>query len=151
MTFADNKNPHVTTWGHELALAVVFESGWFHFADGVASYRATPDFVQAFLRHVPVVWDEVKYLAGTPGDSVVLARRHGAEWYLGGINGTGQLKTITVALDFLPKGTFTLNRIGDGNGPRNFAQAAPAQVGRGEKLTVELLPYGGFAARLQPR
>jgi hypothetical protein len=151
VTFADNKNPHVTTWGHELALSVVFESGWFHFADGVASYRAAPDCVKDFLRHVPVVWDEVKYLAGMPGDSVVLARRHGAEWYLGGINGTAQPKTITVALDFLTKGTFMLNRIGDGAGPRAFAQAAPAQAVRGDQLTVELLPFGGFVARLQPR
>jgi hypothetical protein len=151
VTFGDNKNKHLTTWGHELALSVVFESGLFHFGDGVASYRATPDFVQAFLRHVPAAWDEVKYLAGTPGDSVVLARRHGAEWYIGGINGTDQPKTITVALDFLSKSTFTLNRIGDGAGPRAFAQAAPAQVGRGDKLTVELLPFGGFVARLQPR
>jgi hypothetical protein len=151
VTFADNKHKHLTTWGHELALAVVFESGWLHFGDGVASYRATPDFVQDFLRHMPVVWDEVKYLAGTPGDSVVLARRHGKEWYLGGINGTAQPKTIAVALDFLPKGAFTLDRIGDGAGPRAFAHAAPAQVGRGDTLTVELLPFGGFAARLQAR
>ena len=151
VTFGDNKNKHITTWGHELALAVVFESGWFHFADGVASYRATPAYVQDFLRHVPVVWDEVKYLAGTPGDSVVLARRHGAEWYIGGINGTDQPKTLSVALDFLPKGKFELNRIGDGAGPRAFAQAVPAQVERGDRLTVELLPFGGFAAHLQAR
>ena len=151
VTFSDNKNPHLTTWGHELALSIVFESGWFHFADGVAGYRAAPDFVKDFLRQVPVAWDEVKCLGGTPGEGVVIARRHGAEWYIGGINGTDQPKTISVALDFLPKGTFALSRIGDGAGPRNFAQAAPALVGGGDRLTVDLLPCGGFAARLQPR
>ncbi len=150
VTFSDNKNPHVTTYGHELALSVVFESGWFHFADGVASYRALPDFVKDYLRHVPVAWDEVKYLAGEPGDSVVLARRHGGEWYIGGINGTDKPKTVTVSLDFLPKGKFDLNRIGDGVKPRALEQAAPAYVVNGDKLTVELLPFGGFVAHLQP-
>ena len=151
VTFGDNKNKHLTTWGHELALSIVFESSWFHFADGVASYRATPDYVKDYLRYVPVVWDEVKYLAGTPGDSVVLARRHGNEWYIGGINGTDQPKTITVALDFLPTGAFEMNRIGDGAVSREFAQAAPAKVGSGDKLSIELLPFGGFAAHLVPR
>jgi hypothetical protein len=151
VTFADNKHKHITTFGHELALAVVFESGWFHFGDGVASYRATPDFVKDYLRRVPVVWDDVKCLAGLPGDSIVIARRHGNEWWLGGLNGTDQPKTVNVALDFLPEGAFELNRIGDGKGPRDFAQVAPAKVGRGDKLMVELLPNGGFAARLAPR
>ena len=151
VTFADNKKKHITTWGHELALSVVFESGLFHFADGVASYRAAPDFVKDFLRHVPAAWDDTKCLAAVPGEEVVIARRLGNEWWIGGINGTDKAKTITVALDFLPKGKFTLNRIGDGHGPRDFAQAAPANIRSGDKLTVELLPYGGFAARVLAR
>ncbi len=151
VTFADNKNKHLTTLGHELALAVVFESGWMHFADGAASYRATPDYVKDFLRRVPVAWDNTKCLAAAPGEEVVIARQRGHEWWLGAINGTDKPRTVTLALDFLPDGNFAVNRIGDGKGPRDFAQAAPATVKRGDKLTVELLPYGGCAARLAPQ
>jgi hypothetical protein len=33
VTFSNKRFPHITTYGHELALSVVFESGWQHFAD----------------------------------------------------------------------------------------------------------------------
>ena len=40
--FADNVYPHLTTNAHELALSVVFESGWLHFADGVKRTSTCP-------------------------------------------------------------------------------------------------------------
>ena len=53
VTFSDFLFPHLTTNGHELALAVVFESGLQHYADSVESYRETPPYVQEMLRRHP--------------------------------------------------------------------------------------------------
>jgi alpha-glucosidase len=39
-----------TTFAHELALSVVFESGVFHFADNMKSYQALPEGPKNFLR-----------------------------------------------------------------------------------------------------
>ncbi|MBT8211924.1 MAG: glycoside hydrolase family 97 protein, partial [Acidimicrobiia bacterium] len=87
VTFSNQQYPHLTTAGHELALSVVFHSNLQHFADSVASYDALDRPVRLFLTDVPAVWDEVRLLDGHPGDYVVLARRSGDRWWIGGING----------------------------------------------------------------
>ncbi|MGN6187375.1 MAG: glycoside hydrolase family 97 catalytic domain-containing protein, partial [Conexibacter sp.] len=74
-----------TTAGHELALAVVFESGLQHFADGPPSYTSRP-LAADVLRRVPVAWDDTRPLAGYPGRDVTLARRRGASWWIGSIS-----------------------------------------------------------------
>ena len=58
-----------------------------HFADSVESYRRLPDAPKQFLKDVPAAWDETRALSGEPGRTVVVARRAGDVWYVGGING----------------------------------------------------------------
>lgn len=55
-----------TTGGHELALAVVSESGLQRFADGVEAYASRP-VAERFLERVPAAWDETRFLRGYPG------------------------------------------------------------------------------------
>ena len=80
--FSDSQNPHITTNAHELALTVLFESGLQHLADSPESFLAQPQEVQQFLGQLPTVWDETRFVCGYPGESVVLARRHGDIWYV---------------------------------------------------------------------
>ncbi len=75
--FTDDRYPHRTSNAHELALSVVFETGWLHFADRVSAYRDLPDGPKRFLREVPVVWDDTRLIDGEPGKLAVIARRHG--------------------------------------------------------------------------
>lgn len=51
-----------------------------------------------YLRRLPVVWDEVRYLGGEPGSHVLLARRAGDAWWIAGINGTYEPMTVLVDL-----------------------------------------------------
>ncbi len=55
-----------TTFGYELALSVVFESGVFHFADRMTSYQALPEGPKTFLKKIPSTWDESRLVAGIP-------------------------------------------------------------------------------------
>src|SRR5690606_9231248 len=88
VTFTDRKRGrHLTTNAHELALAVVFESGMLHLADAASVYLATKGETRRFLREIPVTWDDTRYISGTPGSHLVIARRHGDRWYVAGING----------------------------------------------------------------
>ena len=80
--FSDNLYPHTTTNAHELALTVVYESGFVALADSIASYRAQPQSVQTFLSALPAAWDEIRFLQGDPTSHVVVARRKGSDWYL---------------------------------------------------------------------
>ena len=70
---------------HEVALPVVYESGWTHFADGPEAYERHPEALR-FLNQVPTVWDETRLVAGHPATGAVFARRSGDRWFLGGIS-----------------------------------------------------------------
>src|ERR1043165_1505016 len=108
-----------TTFGHELALSVVFESGVFHFADNMKSYQALPDGPKNFLRQVPTAWDETRYVAGIPGKYVVVARRKRNDWYIAGINGQNTGQEISFDLSFLNDES-DLTFITDGKDPGSF-------------------------------
>ena len=87
VTFSNQRYPRRTTAGHELALAVVFQSRLQHFADSAASYRATSSEVWRYLSEVPAVWDESRLVDGYPGEWIVVARRSGGRWWMAGLNG----------------------------------------------------------------
>lgn len=95
-TFSDSQHPHITTHGHELALTVLFESGLQHLADRPESYLSQPQEVQDFLSKLPAAWDETRFIAGYPGEYVIVARRSGNKWYLAGVNGTDHVKEVAL-------------------------------------------------------
>jgi alpha-glucosidase len=145
---APGKIPHQTTNPHELALSVAFESGLLHFADSVTNYLNTPDYVQDFLKIVPATWDETRYLGGIPGELTLLARRKGNDWYVAGLNGEENAKTVPVPLDFLRRGSYQASLMCDGQAPREFAHKT-FSAKRGESLSVPMLGQGGFVLRLE--
>jgi alpha-glucosidase len=147
--FTDNVYKHLTTHCHELALPIVFESGWLHFAGGVQEYLDLPEAPKEFLQHVPTVWDETRFLAGEPGQFLVLARRNGNQWYLGGLNGENAGRDIDVPFAFLGQSRCTMTVIEDGKTPRTFASETQAVTAQ-DHLEVRLQPYGGFVAILSP-
>ncbi len=144
VTFTDVTYPHITTNAHELALSVLFQSGWQHFADKPESYRAQPQQVQQFLSKVPTVWDEIRFLEGQPAEYVVLARRKGDTWYIAGINGLAEAKTVNLNLKpFGSQGQF----IGDQQA-RSF-DIRPVAI-NDAPVEVNMLPHGGFVMTVEP-
>lgn len=141
VTLSDAEFRRVTTAAHELALGVVVESGLQHLADTPASYQSLgPDGLD-YLRRLPVVWDEIRLLAGDPRSHVVLARRHGDRWWIGGLNGTDEPRTIELDLDDL-EGVGPLQLAIDGD-RRNDVDFSTWSDG---SLEIEMAPSGGFAA-----
>ena len=133
-----------TTMAHQLALAVVFESGVQNFADKAESYQALPEKPLQFMKSVPTVWDETRLVAGYPGDFVVMARRSGNSWYLAGINGKAEAKSITIKLPFLPS-VKQLDCIVDGPDLNSFGYKLITKDSQ-NNFTVKLQANGGFAA-----
>jgi hypothetical protein len=130
-----------TTFAHELALSVVFESGIFHFADNMKSYQALPEQPKNFLRKVPAAWDETKYIAGVPGKYTVVARRKGNAWYIAGINGQLTEQEVSFDLPFIKKET-TLNMITDGKDAASFL--TESMKTKGKNIKIKLAAKGGF-------
>ena len=79
VTFTNSQNPHITSYGHELALSVLFESGIQHMADRPEGYRELPDAAKTFLKNVPNAWDDTKLLDGYPGQDVIIGRGKGSQ------------------------------------------------------------------------
>lgn len=148
VTFSDSKYPHKTTNAHELALSVVFEAGVQHFADSVESYRGLADAPREFLRRVPVAWDETRAISGEPGKSVVIARRDGDVWYIGGLNGRNTAVTMPVPLRFLDQSEWIVTVLRDGANDRTFPSET-RRVTAGGTIQITTRPYGGFVCRLQ--
>jgi len=152
VTFSDysEKTAHTTTNAHELALSVVFESGLQHFADRASAYKSVPDYVQDFLRNVPVTWDETKYIFGKPGEDIVLARKKGNTWYVAGINGEKETKSISFTLSFIKKGNYDISLIMDGSDSKEF-KTIQKKISFGDKLNVSMLPKGGFVGLIKEK
>jgi hypothetical protein len=147
--FQDNVYKHLTSYSHELALPIVFESGWLHFAGGPKEYLDLPEAPKNFLKQVPTVWDETKLLMGEPGQFLVIARRSGQQWYIGGISGEPSGRDVDVPLSFLGQTRCTVTTIRDADTPRTFASETEAVMSDGH-LEIRLQPYGGFVAVLTP-
>lgn len=151
VTFTNSQFPHITSYGHELALSVLFESGLQHFADRPEGYYALPDAAKTFLKNVPNAWDDIKLLEGTPGRDVVLARRKREAWYIGGITAEQRReKTKSIKFDFLPEGVkYKLTLITDGKHDKDFA-VQYLVIDKTSSVDVKLLRRGGFVASLTP-
>jgi alpha-glucosidase len=151
VTFTNSQFPHTTSYGHELALAVLFESGLQHFADRPEGYYELPDAVKTFLKNVPNAWDDIKLLDGIVGRELILARRKGNAWYVGGITAVQRREMTTVLkFDFLPGGVkYKLSLITDGKHDKDFA-VQYLVVDKTSAVNIKLLRRGGFAASLIP-
>ena len=70
----------------QLATAVLFQNPVQMFALTPNNLTDVPSFEIDFMKQVPTTWDETRYIDGSPGKYVVIARRHGNTWYVAGVN-----------------------------------------------------------------
>ncbi|MBK1879729.1 glycoside hydrolase family 97 protein [Pelagicoccus mobilis] len=139
-----------TTWAHELATTIVFESGIQHVSETVENFERLPFYVWRFLENLEVAWDETKLLSGHPGENVVIARRKGETWYVAGLNGQDQTLDYSLDLSFLPSGVHSLELIGDGSSKTEFSQSKQL-IQKSDKVQITFAPRGGFVATITKR
>ena len=87
-----------------LATAVMFQSPVQHFALAPNNLTDAPAWAIDFMKKVPTLWDEVKYIDGYPGKYVIMARRHGDTWYVVGINAEKETLKVEVELPMFAQG-----------------------------------------------
>ncbi len=132
-----------TTDAHEVALALVYESGWQHLADRIETYENHPEALRTLSR-LPATWEESRLLGGAPGESTVIARRHGDRWYAGGIFAV-PAHDEQVPLDMLGGGRWLAETVRDGD---HGLIRESRVVRRGDTLTVPVAANGGFVTVL---
>jgi hypothetical protein len=150
VTFTNSQHPHITSYGHELALSVLFESALQHMADRPEGYYQLPDAAKAFLKDIPSAWDDIRFVNGYPGKEATLARRKGEDWYIAGINAEDMEKKQTIRFHFLPEGKqYKLTLTADGKHDKDLATQYLV-VNRSSTVNVLLLRRGGFVGSLKP-
>lgn len=136
-----------TTRGQALAMYVVYDSPLSMVSDSPITYAASPaglDFISA----VPTSWDETRVLSGEIGQSIVIARRKGDDWWVGAMtNETG--RTVKAPLGFLGSGSFKADIREDGAEPTSLKTRTQTVTGK-SSLTLTLAPSGGGVVRLSP-
>lgn len=147
-----NINPFMLgTRSHHLALYVVYENPMPQVCDTPSAYEGQPGF--EFIEAVPTAWDETRFLAGRPGEFIVLARRRGPDWYLGGIT-NDHPRRLSIPLSFLDPGDREIELWHDGSmdpGEPNAIRVDRRTISAGASLDVDLATGGGFVAIIRAK
>jgi alpha-glucosidase len=135
---------------HHMALYVVYENPMPMVADDPIAYEGEPGF--DFISEVPVTWDETRFVAGEPGESIALARRSGETWYIGAITNWTP-REMHLPLDFLGEGQFEVRQIVDGSMDEsrpNDVDKVTRSVNATTSLKFNMAPGGGGVAVIRP-
>ena len=129
-----------TTDIFELATAVAFQNPVQNFALTPNNMTEQPAFEIDFMKAVPTEWDEVQFIDGYPGRYVVVARRHGTDWYVAAMNAGKETLKLEVELPMLAGKEVAYYHDGkDGRTP----SLDEAKVGKNGRFKMELAPDGG--------
>ena len=93
-----------TTDIFQLATAVLFQNPIQNFALAPNNLADAPSVCIDFMKQMPTIWDETRFIDGYPGRYVVLARRHGDVWYVAAVNATAEPLKLKLSLPMLPAG-----------------------------------------------
>lgn len=134
--------------GQQLALTVVY----FDPLQAIFWYGKAADYQNEleieFFKYVPTVWDDSRYLAGSIGENISVARRKGKSWFVGSASGLSAWDH-DLRLDFLQKKasyTATIYEDGESSGIRKRV----LKVRQGDILPIRLLAKSGHAIILRP-
>ena len=142
----DKGNQRRTTDAFQLATAVIYQSPLQHFGLTPNNLEEQPDYVIDFMKNVPAVWDETRYVDGYPGEFVVLARRSGKRWYVAATHAGTEAREITVSLPGLKGKSLELLHDKDDRS----AGMKTVRVGNDGQITLSLEPCGGAVLVSKP-
>lgn len=135
----------------QLAMYVVYYAPLEMLSDAPTRYEKEPDILH-FLASAPTVWDETLPLDGKVSDYVLMARRKGTTWWVGAMT-DWTARSLTLDLQFLGEGTYRMELFRDGANAHRVGDDYVHDVitvTRNDKLSLELAPGGGWAARITP-
>ena len=142
----DNKTRHTrkTTDAFEIASAFTNQTAIQCIAMQPNNLQELPQAELDFLKAIPTTWDETRYVDGYPGKYVVLARRHGDQWYVAGLNALKEPLTLTLDLDDFDVTRQFCDQV-DKKGAVTGIAISPLKLKKG-KAKITMQPNGGFVA-----
>lgn len=124
-----------------LATAVMFQSPVQHFALAPNNLTDAPAWAIDFMKNVPTLWDEVRFIDGYPGKYVIMARRHADKWFVVGIN--AQKETVKLKLELPMFNAGDKVRLYTDDAGLN-GSASEIKVNKKRRFELEIPCNGGF-------
>ena len=142
------RHPRKTSDVFEMATGITNQSSVNCVAIQPNNLSELPAFELEFLRQLPTTWEETRFIDGYPGKFIIMARRHGDNWYVAGLNGTDEPLSVNMDLSafFTPQ---TLCRLYIDN-PKTKEELVPSSIYKEVRLDkkaclkVTLQPMGGI-------
>lgn len=137
----------ISTRAGQLALFVAYDSPVMCFCDQPEDVRGQPG--EDFLKVVPTVWDDTRVLSGSVGNYLVIARRSGADWYLGTLTNSYE-RDCTVKLSFLGPGTWSMrwwHDASDSGENAEHMEVTERTVTSADSVDARMASGGGSVAR----
>ena len=134
---------------HQLGSYMIFDAPLAMLCDNPSNYLREPEYT-SFLAGIPTSFDQTIVVAAELGEYIVLARRKGSEWYIGGLTNWTP-RELELDLSFLPEGDYTMDLFTDGVNAHRVGidykrENRPLE---NKILRVALAPGGGFALKLK--
>ncbi len=148
-----NQTPAIVwnTRAAELSKFVIYESPLTVVCDHPDNILNQPD--ADFLKIVPTVWDDIKFVGGYPGDYVAIAKRSGDKWFLGVMNNSVG-KSVELNLKFLPEGDYNVEIWADTKKsdiePKDLKKSVQT-IKAGSILKVTMAKNGGYIAIIRKK
>ncbi len=139
------------TRAHSMALFVILSSPMEMLPDSPSDYYREKE-CSDFLARIPVEWNETRLLQGKIGQYTILARRSGANWFVGATTNNTARK-FELSTDFLKQGKYHITLIEDGINANTRAEDYKMKAfdfTSGETLKINLAKGGGWIARITP-
>ena len=141
----DNKSRHLrqTTDAFELATAFTNQAAIQCIAIQPNNLQDLPQMELDFLKTIPTTWDETRLLAGYPGKYVVMARRHGDQWYIAGLNALKEPQKMVLDLNDYNVSNIIIDAV-DKKTKQVSTQQNTVKKNKKGLYTVEMQPNGGM-------
>ena len=138
----DNASRHTrkTTDIFEMASGITMQTSIQCVAMQPNNLNELPQFELDFLRQLPTTWDETRFIDGYPGKYVVLARRHGNDWYVAGLNAESAVKKLTLQLPMLAGQTVSYYR----DNKKGEPQLTTLKIDKKGTAKIEMQSNGGM-------
>ena len=134
----------------ELSKFVIYESPLTVFAEHPKHVLGQPG--ANFLKVVPTVWDDTRFLSGYPGEYIVMARQSGKQWFIGAMNNSVK-RVVEVGTSFLPEGNYELEYWADANDADKkptSVQKKKVRIAAGKTLKIRMSIGGGYVGIFTP-
>lgn len=142
----------IGTRAHQLAMYVIFESGFQMLADNPFNYLREPE-TTSFITSIPLTWDQTLVLKGKVGEYIVKAKRKDKRWFIGAM-ANDQTHELDIETSFLtPGASYQITLIQDGINAdfqaMDFKRIVKTIKG-GETLNIKMVKDGGYVAVIEP-